>query len=144
VSAAVQLVQPRAQALPIVRLRVLLVLLLAALPAVLWLAFVSVAPNRLVSGAGVSLVELMGGLRHALWLPVALLVAAVFAPASRAVHAAVAVATALLLAGLCWLAGNEAALQSTTLSTLARVSLGGGFGCWRCSLGWPRVTRCNA
>jgi osmoprotectant transport system permease protein len=127
VSAAAQLVQPRAHTQPLVRHRVLLVLLLAALPAVLGLAFVSVAPNRLVSGAGVPLVELMSGARHALWAPVAVLAAAVFMPTSRAVQAVVAVAAALLLVGLCWLAGHEAALQSATRSSLARVSLGGGF-----------------
>ena len=38
---------------PVVRNRVLCVLVLAALVAALGLAFVSVAPNRLVSGTGV-------------------------------------------------------------------------------------------
>ena len=54
---------------PIVRNRVLLVLVLAALPAALGLAFVSVAPNRLVSGSGVPLYGLTSAGRHALWLP---------------------------------------------------------------------------
>jgi osmoprotectant transport system permease protein len=43
------------------------------------------------------------------------------------VHAAVAVTSALLLALLCWLAGDEAARQSAAGSSLTRVSLGGGF-----------------
>jgi osmoprotectant transport system permease protein len=117
----------RALLLPAVHHRVLLVLCLLALPAALGLAFVSVAPNRLVSGAGVPLFELMSPARYALGAPTALLVLAVFLPATRAVHGAVAVAAACLLGGLCWLAGDEAARQSATLSSLARVSLGGGF-----------------
>lgn len=112
---------------PIVRHRVLLLLVLAAVPAVLLLAFVRVAPNRLVSGEGLALVALMHGARHALWLPAVALALAVFAPAGRAVDAAVAIAATALLAGLCWLAGDEAARQSAAASSLARVSLGGGF-----------------
>jgi osmoprotectant transport system permease protein len=113
---------------PRLRHRVLLLLLLAALPAVFMLAFVRIAPNRLVSGEGVALIDLMSGARHALWLPALPLAIALFAPAVRAVHAAVAVAAALLLAGLCWLAGDEAASrQSAAASSLTRISLGGGF-----------------
>jgi osmoprotectant transport system permease protein len=117
----------RALLLPTVRHRVLLALCLLALPAALGLAFVSVAPNRLVSGAGVPWFELTSPVRYALGGPAALLVLAVFLPATRAVHGAVAVAAACLLGGLCWLAGDEAARQSATLPSLARVSLGGGF-----------------
>ena len=53
---------------------------------------------------------------------------AVFAPAARWAHATVLAASALLLAVLFWVAGNEAVLQSAAqASRLARVSLGGGF-----------------
>jgi osmoprotectant transport system permease protein len=112
---------------PIVRNRVLLVIVLAALPAALGLAFISVAPNRLVSGTGVPLHGLTSAGRHALWLPAVLLVLAAFTPPARWLHGVVAVAAALLLAALLWLAGTEAAQPSSTLSGLARVSLGGGF-----------------
>lgn len=112
---------------PVVRNRVLLAIVLVALPAAAGMAFVSVAPNRLVSGQGLPLHALTGAGRHALWLPAALMTAAAFAPASRWLHGGVAVAAALLLAGLLWLAGGEATQQSSALSPLARVSLGGGF-----------------
>jgi osmoprotectant transport system permease protein len=116
-----------AQAAPSVRNRVLLLLLLVALPALFALAFVSVAPNRLVSGTGVPLVGVANEARHALWVPVVLLALATFTPSARWVHAGVAVVASLLLAGLWWLAGSEAARQSALLPGLARVSLGGGF-----------------
>ncbi len=116
-----------AAALATVHNRVLLTIVLAALVAAFGLAFVSVAPNRLVSGNGVPLHGLMSVGRHALWLPAALLLFAAFVPPARWLHSAVAVAAALLLAGLLWLAGSVAAQQSSALSPLARVSLGGGF-----------------
>jgi osmoprotectant transport system permease protein len=120
-------IEQGARAAPIVRNRVLLTLVLAAIAAALGLAFVSVAPNRLVSGNGVPLRALMASGGHLLWLPAALLVLAVFVPATRWTHAMVAVAASLLLAGLAWLAGREAAAQAALLSSLARTSFGGGF-----------------
>jgi osmoprotectant transport system permease protein len=60
-------------------------------------------------------------------VPTALLLLGVFAPATRLTHAVVATAASLLLAGLAWLAGREASAQASQLSSLARVSLGGGF-----------------
>ncbi len=116
-----------AQRTPAVHNRVLLVLVLAALLAAFTMPFVSVAPNRLVSGTGVALHALMSAGRHALWLPAALLLLAAFTPPARWLHAGVAIVGSLLLAGLLWLAGDEAARQSAALSALARVSLGGGF-----------------
>jgi osmoprotectant transport system permease protein len=111
------------------RHRVLLVLLLAALPALLGLPFVRVAPNRLVSGSGVAWSELMSPARVALLVPLLVLLGlALAASATRRVQALVAVTAALLLATLCWLAGDEAARQSAAFaSNLARISLGGGF-----------------
>lgn len=113
--------------LPTVHHRVLLVLVLAAVPAVWAWGFVSIAPNRLVSGSGVPLTTLAHEGRWALGVPFAVLLLAVFAPPLRWVYGAVAFAAALLLAGLCALAGGEAARQSALLPSLARVSLGGGF-----------------
>ncbi len=128
----------------IVRNPVLLLLVLLALPpAVFGLAFVSVAPNRLVTGVGLALAEVMRPEHRALGLPAALLALAVFMPTSRGLHAAVAVAAALLLAGLVWLAGSVAVSPSATQmptqmptpSELTRVSLGGGFW-WLMLLIW--------
>ena len=116
-----------AQGARVVHNRVLSVLLLAALAAVLGLAFVSVAPNRLVSGRGVPLHALMSDARLLLWLPAAALAGAIFVTPTAALHAAVALLASLTLAGLAWLAGHEAALQSASMSGLARVSLGGAF-----------------
>ena len=110
-----------------VRNRVLLALLVCALAAALGLAFLTVAPNRLVSGTGVALHELLTGTRLALGLPGAGLLLAVLAPPSRGGHALVAVLAALLLAGLVGLAGDEAVLRSASLPAIARVSFGGGF-----------------
>ncbi|HEY6087214.1 MAG TPA: ABC transporter permease subunit, partial [Burkholderiaceae bacterium] len=114
----------RAEAL--VRNRVLLLLWLAALVAALVLAFVSVAPNRLTTGVGVPLRDLVSGRTGWLWLPAVLLLVAVFAPTSCWNHAGVAITASMLLAGLAWFAGREAVVQSG-LSSLARVSVGGGF-----------------
>ena len=116
-----------AQGARVVHNRVLLVLLLAAVAAVLGLAFISVAPNRLVSGRGVPLFGLMSDARHGLWLPALALGGAVFVAPRAALHAAVTLVASLTLAGLTWLAGHEAALQSAASSSLARVSLGGAF-----------------
>ena len=107
--------------------RVLAALLLGGLGAALGLAFLSVAPNRLVSGTGLGLGGLLGPAHAVLGLPLAGLVLAVLVRPSRAVHGAVVFAAALLLAGLVWLAGAEAARLSGASSTLTRVSLGGGF-----------------
>jgi osmoprotectant transport system permease protein len=116
-----------AQGARVVHNRVLLLLLLAALVAALGSAFVSVAPNRLLSGSGVALHGLMSDARYLLWLPATALACAVFVAPTAALHAAVALAASLTLAGLAWLAGHEAVLQSAPLSSLARVSLGGAF-----------------
>jgi osmoprotectant transport system permease protein len=120
---------------PVIHNRVLLAIVLAALLAAFTMAFVSVAPNRLVSGNGVLLRGLLSAGRQALWLPAGLLLLAAFMPPSRWLHGTVAVTAAVLLTVLLWLAGSEATLQSNALSSLARVSLGGGFWvltllCW--------------
>jgi len=116
---------PRAGA--IVRNRVLSVLVLAGVAVAFALPFVSVAPNRLVSGSGVALQALTTAGGPWLWLPALILALMVFVPTTRTSHAVVAVAAALLLAGLAWLAGREALAQEATQSALSRTSFGGGF-----------------
>jgi osmoprotectant transport system permease protein len=115
------------RAVAVVRNRVLLILWLAALVAAFGLAFVSIAPNRLTTGVGVPLHGLAADGAGWLGLVAAVLLLAVFAPAARWRHAIVAATASLLLAGLAWLAGREAAAQSAGLASLARVSFGGGF-----------------
>ncbi len=107
--------------------RVLLVVVITGLAAALGMAFVSVAANRLISGAGVALPALLHGARWLLMCPVVLLCTCVVMPPGVRTHSAVALAAVLLLVGLVWLAGDEAARQSATASPMTRVSLGGGF-----------------
>lgn len=109
-----------------VRNRVLLILVLAGFLAALGLAFLTLAANRLVSGAPLALTALHG---HALFLvaPGAVLIAAAFLPQGRILHAVTAAAAAGFLLLLVWLAGAEAATFSETLPGTARVSLGGAF-----------------
>ena len=110
-----------------VRNRVLGLLVIGAIGAALSLAFVTVAPNRLVSGSAVPLQSLMVAAPWGLWAAATVLVVAVFMPATQLTQVAVALAAALLFAGLAGLAGSEAARRSAGLPALARVSLGGGF-----------------
>ncbi len=105
-----------------------LALLVAALIAVLLgLPFLSVAPNRLVTGQGVPLAALLSGTSWGWLAPVVLLAAAAWAPPRPALLVATTVAAAALLVGLVALAGAAAAQRSAQLPTLARVSLGSGL-----------------
>ncbi|HEY6133361.1 MAG TPA: ABC transporter permease [Rubrivivax sp.] len=110
-----------------VQQRVLLLLVLLAWWAAADLAFVSVAPNRVLTGTGVLLPALMSGWRWGLLGPAALLCAAVWLPGGRGLNVSVALAATALLAGLLAVAGEEAARVAARESPLARVSLGGGF-----------------
>ena len=108
--------------------RVLLVLVAAALLAGLGLAFVAQAPNRLVSGTPIALISVLhGGVGLAVLLPAAALLVAPFLPQHRAGHAAVAVAAVSLLLALLWLAGVEARRLAEAAPRAARTSLGGAF-----------------
>ena len=123
--------------------RVLLLLLATGLAAASGLAFLTHAPNRLVSGVGISLVEAVSASGGALqaWallaigLPALLLATAVFMRGSRATQLMVIVAASLLLTGLASLAGARAtrlasvALDAASGATpgIERTSLGGAF-----------------
>jgi osmoprotectant transport system permease protein len=86
------------------------------------------APNRLVSGTGIRLSEVLAGLHLAVLLPAAmLLLAGVFVPPSRRWHAATALAATALLVGWVALAGDAASRIAATATPLARTSFGGGF-----------------
>ncbi|HXZ00201.1 MAG TPA: ABC transporter permease [Stellaceae bacterium] len=110
-----------------VRNRVLLVLLLAGLLAVPSLAFLTLAPNRLISGAPVGL----GAMHHegalVLLMPGVLLALGVFLPQRAAFHAVTAAAAASFLLLLVRLAGSEAAVLAQTAPPVARISPGGAF-----------------
>ena len=107
--------------------RVLLVLVIGGAVAAWGLAFVTVAPNRLVSGTAIPLAQISDPLRDALLLPAAVLVLGVFLPQRGRTHVAVAVAATLLLFCLAWLAGAYAARLAETAFATSRTALGGGF-----------------
>lgn len=115
--------------------RVLLVFVLAGLVAALSLAFLTQAPNRLVSGVGVPLRTLLHGANWALVLgPFALLALAVFRQSSVATQGLVTAAAATLLAVLVWLAGAHAKQMADAAeaagNSAGRTSFGGGFWVW--------------
>ncbi|MGA8785102.1 MAG: hypothetical protein WB542_07255, partial [Polaromonas sp.] len=96
----------------LVKNRVLLLLMAAGVAAASGLAFLTHAPNRLVSGTGISLAEVVGGhpgfgQAFAL-LATLLLAAAIFMPSRRSTHFLAAIAATLLLTGLVWLAADHA------------------------------------
>lgn len=132
--------------------RVLVLLLAAGAVAAGTAAFLSVAPNRLLSGQGLRLAQLplgAGGPGWAAQWPLAavLLSTAVLALAALrfnrrchpALDAVAAFAAAALLAGLLALAGQQASRLAGSQGALTRVSLGGGFWCLA-ALAWLAAT----
>src|SRR4029453_13644308 len=105
--------------------RVLLVLVIGAV-ASCGLAFLSVAPNRLVSGIAIPFAQIPASWRHLLFVPAAVLVLGVFLPQRCSTHIAIAVAATVLLFGLVWLAGANASRVSETSSPSTRIARGGG------------------
>ncbi|WP_199103311.1 ABC transporter permease [Aquitalea sp. ASV11] len=110
--------------------RVHLLLVLLSLAAALGLPLLTYAPNRLLTGQGIALLDLLhsgSGLRWLALLPaLPLLLAACWPPGvwrERAVY----LAALWLGAALWWLAGSEATLRAGGEDALARVSFGGGF-----------------
>jgi osmoprotectant transport system permease protein len=111
-----------------IRNRVLFVLLLAALVAVLGLAFVGFAPNRLASARAISFFQAASGASPALViLAGAVLAAASWVPQSRAIHLAALAAALVLVILLPLTAGVAAADLVATATPIARASLAGGF-----------------
>ena len=111
-----------------VKNRVLLTLVLLLLLAGYGLAFLSHAPNRLVSGQGISLVTLRHGISTLILLPALLLLAAAFLTLYGKHHLLVMLLAEILLAALVWLAGHSAVqLTGGDEDSIARTSLGGGF-----------------
>lgn len=111
-----------------VKNRVLLTLVLLLLLAGFGLAFVSHAPNRLVSGKGISLASLLQGYSALLLLPAALLLICAFLTLYGRHHLLVMILAEILLTALVWLAGHSALqLSGGNEDSIARTSLGGGF-----------------
>ena len=110
-----------------VRNPVLALLVLAGLAAGLGLAFISQAPNRLVSGTGIGLLALLDWQQVWPIAPLLLLLAGVWLAPSRRMHALVAVAAGLLCNAWVWLAAEQAQRLALDSSAIARTSLGAGF-----------------
>lgn len=104
------------------------VLVAAAVAAAVTCGFVTVAPNRLVSGEPIPLwLAVDTRLTAAIVMLGGMLLGTAFAPPRRAAYLfAAAIAAALLLVILA-AAGQAAATEGATGSKLARVSLGAGF-----------------
>ncbi|HEX6979696.1 MAG TPA: ABC transporter permease [Alphaproteobacteria bacterium] len=109
------------------RNRVLLILIVAGLLASFGFAFVTHAPNRLVSGQPVSLIAAVDGTRLLALLPGVILLLGPFLPQRRTVHGVVAVSAMTFLVALWWLAGTSAASLAESASPAARTSLGAAF-----------------
>jgi osmoprotectant transport system permease protein len=134
VSPAPALRGPRGRPLRHLRAQWVLALLLAGMLGVLLgLPLLAIAPNRLLSGRGVKLLELASGAW--LLLPWLLLAGAALLRPRRTLHAACAAVAAAWLLALVAFAGAAAARQAALLPALARISLGAGFwlALW---LGW--------
>lgn len=110
-----------------IRNRVVLVLVLLGLTAALSLAFLTHAPNRLLSGRPIGLASLLDGPRALALAPALVLIAGPFLRETRATLAALAVAAALLPVCLLWLAGDEAARLADPEAPARRTSFGGAF-----------------
>jgi osmoprotectant transport system permease protein len=108
--------------------RVLPVLVAAGAAAMLGSGFLTLAPNRLVSGQPVGLFAAADlGLSAAIAALGLALLAAAFAPPSRVLHRATAVVAGILLLLVLAAAGDAASRLAATAPSLARAALGAGF-----------------
>ncbi|WP_413734578.1 ABC transporter permease [Sodalis sp. RH21] len=110
-----------------VKNRVLLTLTGLLVFAGLVLPFVNYAPNRLMSGQGIGLAGLLGGLRILILLPAAAALALCFITPSRPVRLAVMLLAEVLLVCLAALAGDAADHLAEQGGGLVRTSFGSGF-----------------
>lgn len=101
----------------------------------LGLAFLTHAPNRLISGRPIPLAAAISGANLITLLPGLALLAGPFLPQRRSSHGIVATAAAAFLVALLWLAGAQAAALAEISPRAARTSLGGGFwGLFICAM----------
>ena len=111
----------------VVRNRVLLALVILMILSGVGLSFVSHAPNRLISGQGISLISLITGPVWWLLVPILMLTSFAFFKQSVALYWATVLIAELLLFGLLLLAGTTATQLAGSEESLVRTSLGGGF-----------------
>lgn len=107
--------------------RVLLVLAILGIAAAAGLAFVTHAPNRLVSGQPLRLVATAHGLQALVLLPGVVLIVGAFLPQTRASQRTTAIAAASFIVALAWLAAQMAVSLASAAMPSARTSLGAGF-----------------
>ncbi|CNF40265.1 ABC transporter permease [Yersinia mollaretii] len=110
-----------------VKNRVLLALVILLVLSGVGLSFVSHAPNRLISGQGISLMSLFTGPVWWLLVPVVILFALAFFKQNSVLHWSTVLFAEVLLFGLLLLAGRTAIQLTGGEESLARTSLGGGF-----------------
>lgn len=110
-----------------VKNRVLLSLVILMILSGVGLSFVSHAPNRLISGQGISLISLITGPVWWLLVPILMLISFAFFKQSVALCWATVLIAELLLFGLLLLAGTTATQLAGSEESLVRTSLGGGF-----------------
>ncbi|MDN0111709.1 ABC transporter permease [Yersinia mollaretii] len=110
-----------------VKNRVLLALMILLVLSGVGLSFVSHAPNRLISGQGVSLTSLFTGPVWWLLVPVVILFTLAFFKQNSVLHWSTVLFAEVLLFGLLLLAGRTATQLTGGEESLARTSLGGGF-----------------
>lgn len=110
-----------------VKNRVLLTLVILLVLSGVGLSFVSHAPNRLLSGQGISLTSLIAGPVWWLLVPIVILFAFAFFKQNGVLHWSTVLFAEVLLFGLLLLAGRTAIQLTGGEESLARTSLGGGF-----------------
>ncbi|EQB2038352.1 ABC transporter permease [Yersinia enterocolitica] len=110
-----------------VKNRVLLALVILMILSGVGLSFVSHAPNRLISGQGISLISLITGSVWWLLVPILMLASFAFFKQSTVLYWATVLIAELLLFGLLLLAGTTATQLAGGEESLVRTSLGGGF-----------------
>jgi len=107
--------------------QVVLALVAVAALAILACGFVSLAPNRLLSGKPVMLWQAAGAGGATVGALLLALAALAFAPPKRAVHAVATILAALLSVTALYAAGDAARRLGVGAPHLARISLGAGF-----------------
>ncbi|CNC47901.1 ABC transporter permease [Yersinia intermedia] len=110
-----------------VKNRVLLVLAILLVLSGTGLSFVSHAPNRLISGQGISLLSLISGAGWWWLIPILILLTFAFLKQNILLYWLTVLLAELLLLGLLLLAGKTAVQLAGGGESLARTSLGGGF-----------------
>ncbi|MFL4555034.1 ABC transporter permease [Yersinia kristensenii] len=111
----------------VVKNRVLLVLVLLMILSGVGFSFVSHAPNRLISGQGISLISLIAGPVWWLLVPILMLSTFAFFKQNTVVFWSTVLIAEVLLFGLLFLAGTTATQLAGGEESLARTSLGSGF-----------------